>query len=320
MRAAMSHKFGREYGRGSLPWVEDGSASGHFLGNPSVGLVVSEYMISLRRRKVHSGEVVTSARAIDNTIIKKLYDLMIEQAKSNKPDYSPVSRRAKEESPESWAGSNLREMLHALYLIAFFCLLRFDEALRIEWHWITIEPVPGKPEKARIRLQLPYRKTHQTGGISPFILYGNSNKPWLDPVLAVCKWRMSTLSLGLPAEGFVFRRRFGSQVSDHFEKQMSDDSFLECFRNSLCDIHVNPQPYGTHSFRRGGAQYLVKSLRWPITRVCSWGGWSDRGEMGTLFKYLVSWTDEAVDREDYFNPDKQTTERCPTCGRSCMCS
>ena len=52
MRAAISHKFGRDYGLGTSPWTEHPTVSGKFLGNPSLSVAVSQYMISLRRRKV----------------------------------------------------------------------------------------------------------------------------------------------------------------------------------------------------------------------------------------------------------------------------
>jgi hypothetical protein len=52
MRASMSHKFGREHGLGTEPWKEHSTISGKFTGNPSLSVAVSQYMISLRRRKV----------------------------------------------------------------------------------------------------------------------------------------------------------------------------------------------------------------------------------------------------------------------------
>jgi hypothetical protein len=54
MRAAVSHKFGRELQKGTQIWTEDSRTPGHFLGNPSLSTHVSQYMISLRRRKVSS--------------------------------------------------------------------------------------------------------------------------------------------------------------------------------------------------------------------------------------------------------------------------
>jgi hypothetical protein len=50
------------------------------------------------------------------------------------------------------------------------------------------------------------------------------------------------------------------------------ESFLECFRNNLLGIGIDPRPYGTHSFRRGGCQYLAVVLRWPLRQICTWGG------------------------------------------------
>ena len=52
MRAAISHKFGRDFELGTRPWVENPLKPGEFVGNPSLSVSVSQYMISLRRRKV----------------------------------------------------------------------------------------------------------------------------------------------------------------------------------------------------------------------------------------------------------------------------
>jgi hypothetical protein len=52
MRAAISHKFGRDHGLGTQPWMENPGCPGKFIGNPSLSVTVSQYMISLRRRKV----------------------------------------------------------------------------------------------------------------------------------------------------------------------------------------------------------------------------------------------------------------------------
>ena len=52
MRAAISHKFGRDFGLSSQLWHESEKRPGMFTGNPSLSSVVCQYMISLRRRKV----------------------------------------------------------------------------------------------------------------------------------------------------------------------------------------------------------------------------------------------------------------------------
>src|SRR5437667_8695888 len=49
---------------------------------------------------------------------------------------------------------------------------------------------------------------------------------------------------------------------------------MEYFRNNLIDLGEDPTPYGTHSFRRGGCQYLCSERRWDIRKLCDWGGWS----------------------------------------------
>ena len=60
MRAAISHKFGRELGRGIQPWAEDPLAPGMFKGNPSLSMEVSQYMIALRRRKVGTSTPISA--------------------------------------------------------------------------------------------------------------------------------------------------------------------------------------------------------------------------------------------------------------------
>ena len=85
---------------------------------------------------------------------------------------------------------------------------------------------------------------------------------------------------------------------------------------------IDPRPYGTHSFRRGGCQFLAMALRWPFRTICEWGGWAaDFDNPGTIFKYLLSWVDTPfTEREDFFNPSRQGTDPCPACRRTCHCA
>jgi integrase len=73
-----------------------------------------------------------------------------------------------EQLGEQWGGARLRMMLQCIYTIAFLCLLRFDEVLRIEFK--DIEVVDKC--KGHIKLTLPFRKTHQYGGICKFQEFG----------------------------------------------------------------------------------------------------------------------------------------------------
>jgi hypothetical protein len=68
----------------------------------------------------------------------------------------------------NWGGYRQRVMLHAAYTLAFLCMLRFDEVLRIKAHHIEVIDTTG--ETGEIKLSLPFRKTHQTGGKLPALI------------------------------------------------------------------------------------------------------------------------------------------------------
>ncbi|KAG1885269.1 hypothetical protein F4604DRAFT_1676642 [Suillus subluteus] len=146
-------------------------------------------------------------------------------------------------------------MLQLMFITAMLLLLRFEEVLCITWSDVQFEYY--QPRRRRIRLMLPFRKTHQYGGIVPFFLYENPEKPWMCPVRAWAAWW----------------HHYGVSANPH--DGMTADSFLECFRNNLLDISIDPRPYGTHSFCRGGCQYLAMVLRWPLRQICTWGGWAE---------------------------------------------
>ncbi|KAF8899905.1 hypothetical protein CPB84DRAFT_1779667 [Gymnopilus junonius] len=108
---------------------------------------------------------------------------------------------------------------------------------------------------------------------------------------------------------------------DAEDTPMTSEQFLELFRNNLLDIGVDPIPYGTHSFRRGGCQYLSSVRRWSLRQLCDWGGWSTEFSNLTIVRYLISWNDDPTDmQEDYFNPARKPAVKCFQCGRSCHCA
>ncbi|KAI0327609.1 hypothetical protein GY45DRAFT_1347652 [Cubamyces sp. BRFM 1775] len=299
MRAAISHKYGREYKLGTQPWTENPHAPGTYRGNPSLSVVVSQYMVSLRRRKVRAGEVVTSARAIDEDTMRKLWEY--NRNFQQEAELLVNSRKRKQENPEMWAGYKVRQMLQTLYTVSMLCLLRYDEALRIMWSDIELLEHDGQ---SIVKLSLPFRKTCQTGGIAPFYLYPDHERPWMDAVQAFAQCGCT--------HGYTSLTSLSQ----------SSESFVECFRNNMVDISIDPRPYGTHSFRRGGCQYLAMVLRWPIRNICTWGGWAENFDNpGTIFRYLLSWVDSpTVDRKDYFNPYRTGTDPCTMCGRTCHCA
>ncbi|KAJ7352232.1 hypothetical protein DFH08DRAFT_805507 [Mycena albidolilacea] len=309
MCAAMSHKFSCNYELGTQEWQENLLVPGQFYGNPSTSTVVSQYMISLRRNKVRGGEVVTSACAMDEPTMKKLWTYNTGFPVESSTSYGLTSKKRKQEHPEDWAGHSIRMMLQLLYIVLMLCLLRYDEALRITWQDVTFDMETGV---LRIRLDLPFRKTHQNGGITPFYLYANPDRPWMCPVHAFAiMWKLAVANdpYGKPS-GFIFRKKVGRNGWSIIPSEgMSTDSFIEYFRNNLLDIDIDPHPYGTHSFRQGGCQYLAMALHWPFCNICSWGGWAENFDNpGTLFKYLLSWTDTPLlEREDYLNPSRPFT-------------
>jgi hypothetical protein len=79
-----------------------------------------------------------------------------------KDEYGPTSRKRKFEHPEDWGGSVIRIMLQLLFLVSMLCLLRYDEALHIMWGDVHFETLMNGVQ--RVRLDLPFRKTHQNGG------------------------------------------------------------------------------------------------------------------------------------------------------------
>ncbi|KAJ7826602.1 hypothetical protein B0H14DRAFT_2368123 [Mycena olivaceomarginata] len=155
-------------------------------------------------------------------------------------------------------------------------------------------------------------------GIKPFYLHlFPEHLAHICPIRALAQW----LYVSEITEGYLFRKMSsGDRVSTDKNSHMTSEFFLEMFRNNLLDIGIDPYPYGTHSFRRGGCQWLYTSCRWGLVRICDWGGWSTEFTNLTIVKYLISYVDEPSERrEDYMNPNRPPTRKCYTCGRTCYC-
>ncbi|KAG6826038.1 hypothetical protein H0H92_001351 [Tricholoma furcatifolium] len=229
MRAAVTYGFGRLCGLGSLPW-HSSEVSERMLGNPSVSSLVSSYMLSLHRRKVRAGETPTSARAITSDVIRKMYIFNnCDRRNVIKAFTGPVPRGTK--SLHNWGGARTRLLLQAVYTLAFMCMLRFDEVLKIQAHHIKIDC-----EKNIVQLSLPFRKTHQFG-----------DEAHLCPVRALAMW----LKTSRVNEGYIFRRIMsGDRISTtnspmitmptgliHFDEE--DASILHLIDAGLCEEYVN---------------------------------------------------------------------------------
>jgi hypothetical protein len=200
MRAAISHHYGHVRKQGTQAFVVVDEVAKMATGNPSLSSDLGQYMVSLRRRKVRtnstllcdnlgysapfpylvkchlsspqsrSGEVVTSARAITSETIRSLYEFNHRFTLNNPGTPAGVP----EDAETDWGGARIRLMLHALYVVSFLCLLRYDKALQIQAH--DLEWVQKKDGTVGLKLSLPFRKTSQYGGKSCPI------RIWPDPV------------------------------------------------------------------------------------------------------------------------------------------
>lgn len=102
-----------------------------------------------------------SARAITHPTIRKLVEHN-RKDEYKQLDSDPPSQKRK---ASKWqAGHRLRAQLNLMYILMFLCLLRYDEVLHIEWRMVEVEEDPQRPGRSILRLQLPFRKTHQRGG------------------------------------------------------------------------------------------------------------------------------------------------------------
>ncbi|KAJ7795520.1 DNA breaking-rejoining enzyme [Mycena olivaceomarginata] len=288
MRAAMTYGFGRLCGLvGSLPWHESES-TGKMVGNPSVSETVATYMTSLRRRKVRAGETATSARAITQETLRKLYDFNHQPEVAEIKDYTAGSRK-QVKGPHEWGGGQAQQLLELAYVLSFLCLLRFDEVLKIQMH--DIERISD----TCIKLTLPFRKTNQLVSVKPFYLHLFSpHLAHLCPIRALAEW----LVVSGITEGYLFRKMASGDRVASQNSHMTSEFFLEMFRNNLLDVGIDPYQY---------------------VRICDWGGWSTEFSNLTIMKYLISYVDDPFERrEDYMNPDRPPTLKCFTCGRSCQ--
>jgi len=101
-------------------------------------------------------------------MLKRLYNFNHRSDVWAIQSYAPGSRAQKQNSTGShaWGGGRTRRLLQAAYTIAFLCLLRFDEVLKIQAHDIELDPL----NPTQFKLTLPFRKTDQFGGKHLFLI------------------------------------------------------------------------------------------------------------------------------------------------------
>lgn len=103
-----------------------------------------------------------SSRAVTPELLKAVSDHnRLPENWTIKP-YAPQPRSGRD--LQNWGGGRARRLLHAIYALSFWCLLRFDEVLKIQFQDLEIV------SSSCIKLTLPFRKTHQFGGIFAYKL------------------------------------------------------------------------------------------------------------------------------------------------------
>ncbi|KAK0435126.1 uncharacterized protein EV420DRAFT_1217721, partial [Desarmillaria tabescens] len=171
--AGTTYGFRTAGDRDNVAWNRENTS-----GNPSISQLVSCYMVGLQKRKVAKGETPTSARAIGPDDLLRLYDF------NRRPENWDNTKL----SAANWCGGNMRRLLQAVYLVAFTCLLRIDEALKIQVHDLRFydDELDGT---ACVSVTLPFRKTNPYGKIPPFILRElPEHMAHLCPVRALAEW------------------------------------------------------------------------------------------------------------------------------------
>lgn len=193
-------------------------------------------------------------------------------------------------------------MLYCVYLISYLCLLRIDEALKIDM--LHIECIQNEPWK--ITLTLDFRKTEQTGGCKPFVLLANNeeDEKYLCPIRALWSW----IGLAKRVEGPLFLHvdDYGRIASKEAPQRLSYSTFKSQFEKQLKAMGYRKWwLYGTHSFRRGGCQYYhaylePKEDRWSFKKLADWGGWSENFDSNSMYRYICGANDlETVPRDLY---------------------
>ena len=96
--------------------------------------------------------------------LEQLHDFNLQPENWDIKSYAPGTKKT---ADDPWAGGRARRLFQLAYTIAFTCLLRVDEVLKIQCQDIKL--VNNKGEVA-LQVTLPFRKTEQFGGKSNHIL------------------------------------------------------------------------------------------------------------------------------------------------------
>jgi hypothetical protein len=89
--------------------------------------------------------------------LKQIYDFNQKPENWIPKDYTPGTKK---KAKDQWGGGRTRRLLGLAYTIAFSCLLRVDEVLKIKSPDFRLEG------ENKLKLKLAFRKTNPVGGES----------------------------------------------------------------------------------------------------------------------------------------------------------
>jgi hypothetical protein len=97
--------------------------------------------------------------AMSQGILEQMYTFNHRPENWDLKGYTPGT---KNKADDEWGGPRARRLLELAYTLAFNCLLRVDEVLKIQSQDLVL--LTDK----KLELTLPFRKTNQFGGVFNF--------------------------------------------------------------------------------------------------------------------------------------------------------
>lgn len=244
------------------------------VGNPAYHSVVNESLMAVtsrtRNERDDGKDDQYSMRALKVQDLKSLFMYYVEQG------WTPRMRRD-----------------YAMLLIGFLCLLRGEEVRHIRT--TNLKHRPGG--RSCLELCIVSRKTHSNAE-QVFMLYENSNQPWLCPVRAVLRYIHIS---GYISNTFLFRS-FSLGVFSITNSVMPHTEFLQVIQDAVAKLGFEAERYGTHSLRRGGVQYFSSYQKMSVLQISAWAGWSLEFNLKVIMRYLQLDEDPTELRELTLHP------------------
>lgn len=174
-----------------------------------------------------------------------------------------------------------------MMVLAFWALLRVDELVKVRLGEIEVkETITGHI----LVITLPFRKT--TSKEHVIVLHPMPRNPEICPVTSYMRYRKTLHDIGHGSENAFINYTKRGLIAN---SDLSKARFFSLFKDLLDDLDVaDAYNYGSHSFRRGGAQFFNTVFKMSIKDICEFGGWSFIGEVSVIGRYLVGPFDDPL--------------------------